>query len=68
MKEKKHLSFDTENLAVPEIHVHSAGQEEPEDMRDGQKDNMHLNIKYDNLALPEIVTGKDPGVPPDPSE
>ena len=52
MKDKKmHLTFESENLAVPEIHTNEA-----EDSKDdtGKSDG---GIIYDNLAMPEIHFG-----------
>ena len=57
MKGKKHLTFETDNLAFPEVHVHHAAAETPEAFPEDSDGNAHLDVKYDNLAVPEIVTG-----------
>lgn len=56
MKEKKHLTFDSVDLAVPEIHVHPVAENPPKEVPADSDSKVHLNVKYDNLAVPEIVT------------
>lgn len=46
-KKKKKLSFEAENLAVPEVHTGSV--ESNEKLEDSKDD-----IQYDTLAIPEI--------------
>lgn len=49
MKDKKmHLTFEAENLAVPEIHTNEA----EDDKNNAEKSDS--GIVYDNLAMPEI--------------
>ena len=43
-----HLTFDSENLAVPEIHTHEAQAEEK------TEEAQAAGIVFDNLAMPEI--------------
>ena len=43
---KNFLQDESENLAVPEVHIGEAHEEEPEP---GRK-----NITYENVAIPEI--------------
>lgn len=50
---KKHLDYDSENLAFPEVHIdtegedHYAAHSEDDSADDGQ-------VVFDNLAVPEI--------------
>lgn len=55
MEEKKKQTFrlDTENLAVPEVHVNEAQT----DMEDFTTDE-NEKIIYDTLAVPEIIFRK----------
>lgn len=68
-KKEGHLTFDSENLAVPEIHTHEkivdekAKQEEEKLEKEEQKnfekqqkenENKKSEIFFDNLAIPEI--------------
>lgn len=55
MEEKKKQAFrlDTENLAVPEVHV----SETQTDMEDFTTDE-NEKIIYDTLAVPEIIFRK----------
>lgn len=46
-KRKLHLTFDTENLAFPEIHT---GEVDNTD----ETEESPVSILYDNLAIPEI--------------
>ena len=46
-KKKMHLTFESENLAVPEIHTN-----ETKDEADDRQNSS--GILYDNLAMPEI--------------
>ena len=46
-KRKMHLTFQSENLAVPEIHTN-----ESEEKDDNSQETS--GIYYDNLAMPEI--------------
>ncbi len=55
MKEKKHLSFEAENLAMPEIHVHTDEAGEKEEKPCETEGKTRLDFKYDNLAVPEVV-------------
>lgn len=49
-KKKTNLKIDTENLAVPEIHVDDEKLSEDDDL--AESDN---GILYENLAVPEII-------------
>ena len=50
-KKNAHLTFESDNLAVPEVHTHEA----PEDMTDcGQNSETEAEITFDNVAIPEI--------------
>ena len=70
MKEKKHLTFDSVDLAVPEIHVHSVSENPPKEVPADSDSKVHLNVKYDNVAVPEIVseTAKCKDIPAIPAE
>ena len=57
MKRKKHLSFEAENLAVPEVHVHGGEAEEP--APPPPEDRKHIDVKYDNLAVPEVIVSEE---------
>lgn len=49
-----HLSFESENLAVPEVHTNKATHQDASDndnKKDAKKDS---DISFDNLAMPEI--------------
>ena len=46
-KKKMHLTFEAENLAVPEIHTNES-KNEADDRQESS------GIYYDNLAMPEI--------------
>lgn len=48
-REKMHLTFESENLAVPEIHTNE--DEEEKDTNDSEESR----VVYDNLAMPEII-------------
>jgi len=48
-REKMHLTFESENLAVPEIHTNE--DEEEKDINDSEENR----VVYDNLAMPEII-------------
>lgn len=52
-KKKQALRLDTENLAVPEVHVNEAQT----DMEDFTTDE-NEKIIYDTLAVPEIIFRK----------
>lgn len=48
MEEKKsHLTFTSDNLAVPEIHTKETSEQE-------ETETENKGILYDNLAMPEI--------------
>jgi len=48
-REKMHLTFESENLAVPEIHTN---EDDGEEQTEGSEDS---RVVYDNLAMPEII-------------
>lgn len=48
MKKKPFITVETENLAVPEVHIEKETAEEINDTDDTQ------TITYDNVAVPEI--------------
>lgn len=49
-----HLTFESENLAVPEIHTHELEEAKMTDESENKKDH----IDFDNLAMPEIHFSK----------
>lgn len=49
-KKKTNLKIETENLAVPEIHVDDEELFEDDDLTKGGN-----GILYENLAVPEII-------------
>lgn len=53
-KKNGHLTFDFENLAVPEIHTHEDNTEKINDEINEDKSNKADSIAFDNLAMPEI--------------
>ena len=54
-KKKRQLTFETENLALPEIHTGVCEDGETDKKaEDGEKES----IRYDNVAVPEIRTGR----------
>lgn len=57
-KEKFHLSFESENLALPEIHTGEVEEESVADqpIADGTED---LSVQYDTVAIPEIHVRKE---------
>ena len=48
MKKKPFITVETENLAVPEVHIDKEDVEETTDTDDTE------TITYDNVAVPEI--------------
>ena len=46
-KEKTSYKVESENLAIPEVHIGETNEEEPEPEREE-------NITYENVAIPEI--------------
>lgn len=48
MKKKPFITIETENLAVPEVHIDKEDVEEATDTDDTE------TITYDNVAVPEI--------------
>lgn len=48
MSDKNKISFDAENLAVPEVHTGEVVPEEVEEEED------ELEIQFETLAVPEI--------------
>lgn len=49
-----HLSFESENLAFPEVHTGELDEE------DAQKtEEKSPAVQYENVAVPEIHPGKD---------
>lgn len=58
-KNKFHLSFESENLAVPEVHT---GEVEAETITDNLIDAEgpeELSVQYDTVAIPEIHVHKE---------
>ena len=53
-KRRFHLSFESENLAFPEIHT---GEVDKED--DSNAGESSPPVQYDNVAVPEIHPGKE---------
>ena len=53
-KHRFHLSFESENLAFPEIHT---GEVDEEDDNKAGEDSP--SVQYENVAVPEIHPGKD---------
>lgn len=57
-KEKIHLSFESENLAFPEIHTGTVEDEiKPEETVPAPAEE--LSVQYDTVAIPEVHTGKE---------
>ncbi len=48
-KEKTSYKVESENLAIPEVHIGETHEEEPEPEREEKE-----NITYENVAIPEI--------------
>ena len=57
MSEEKHihLSFKSENLAVPEVQTEEIDDEEENSEELKQKKSSHINIVTDTVAVPEIT-------------
>ncbi len=58
-KDKFHLSYESENLAVPEVHT---GEVEEEALADPSLDagnTENLSVQYDTVAIPEIHVHKE---------
>ena len=49
-----HLSFESENLAFPEVHT---GELDEEDTQ--KTEEKSPAVQYENVAVPEIHPGKD---------
>lgn len=58
MKEETHLSVDTENLAMPEIHLHADKANDASEKHPAAEDKK-LHVKYDDLAVPEVLVTED---------
>ena len=61
MKPKKHrfhLSFDSENLAFPEIHTGSVDESASDDAA-ADAHPEHVTVQLDNVAVPEVHIAED---------
>ena len=57
MEEKKHISFETENLAFPEVRTGPEKDEEEETPE--KKGKSPLGVEFSDLAVPEVVAEKE---------
>ena len=61
MKPKKHrfhLSFDSENLAIPEIHTGTV-DESADETTPSEAYPEHVTVQLDNVAVPEVHIAED---------
>ena len=61
MKPKKHrfhLSFDSENLAFPEIHTGTV-DESADETPPSEAHPEHVTVQLDNVAVPEVHIAED---------
>lgn len=47
-RKKMHITFESDNLAVPEVHTNE------DDTSDQNDEEVNEGVKYENLAFPEI--------------
>lgn len=58
-KKKFHLSFESENLAVPEVHTGEVESEEIMDQSADTEGSEDLSVQYDTVAIPEVHVHKE---------
>ena len=57
-KHKFHLSFDSENLAFPEIHTGTV-DDSADEQSAGADSTEHVTVQLDNVAVPEVHIADD---------
>ena len=60
MKNKKNITFDSENLAFPEIRIHNKEEKASlADKKEADDKKKKLNVDIEDLAVPEIYISPD---------
>lgn len=53
-KKSGHLTFESDNLAVPEVHTHEVEEVDELEEQKGKGQDEDTEIVFDNVAIPEI--------------
>ena len=60
MENKENITFESENLAYPEIHIHHTEEKAPAaDKKKADDKKKKLNVDIEDLAVPEIYISSD---------